>query len=351
MRTVLCSKNMKENSCLGLKQVQSALTLCTVGILTSCSGEVTSKQNLSIKIDGSSTVYPITRAIAEQYRTVMTTDIDLTVDFSGTGAGFEKFCVGETVINNASRPILQSEMKACEDAGIAYIELPIAFDALTVIVNPKNDWLENISVEQLYKIWSPEAEQDITRWNQVSPEFPDRSLNLYAPGSQSGTFDYFTKAIVGESGTSRTDYLNSEDDNILVQGVQRDPNALAYIGLAYYESNKDKIKAVAVDSGNGVVFPSRATVEAGIYQPLSRPLFIYVNSSAAQENTALQDFIALYFREAPKVATQVGYVPLPEDGYQLTKIHFLKGKVGSVFGGQLALNLTIGELFDHQAIF
>ena len=319
--------------------------------LSSCSGGVVSEQNPAINIDGSSTVYPITKTIVEQYRTTKASGAELKVDFSGTGDGFKKFCAGETDVNNASRPISQAEMKACKEAGVAYIELPIAFDAVTVVVNPANDWLKNISLEELNKIWSPEAEKKVTRWNQVNSELPDRPLNLYAPGKESGTYDYFTEAVVGESGASRTDYLQSEDDNILVQGVQQDPNAMGYFGLAYYESNQDKMKAVAVDSGSGAVSPSRETVETGKYQPLSRPLFIYVNSSAAQKNSALKDFIAMYLEQAPEIVGQVGYVPLPEDGYQLTEIHFQRGKVGTVFGGKSAFNLTIGELLRKQATF
>ena len=233
--------------------------------LISCSGGVVSEQNPEINIDGSSTVYPITKTIVEQYQTTKASGVELKVDFSGTGDGFKKFCAGETDINNASRPISQAEMKACKEAGVAYIELPIAFDAVTVVVNPANDWLKNISIEELNKIWSPEAEKKVTRWNQVSSELPDRPLNLYAPGEESGTYDYFTEAIVGESGMSRTDYLQSEDDNILVQGVQQDPNAMGYFGLAYYESNQDKMKAVAVDSGSGAISPSRETVESANY--------------------------------------------------------------------------------------
>ena len=327
-----------------------AVTLSLAAIVSSCSGGVVSEQNPPIEIDGSSTVYPITQAIAASYNAEKA-NTELKVSFSGTGGGFKKFCAGNTQINNASRPISQAEMKACKDNGVAYIELPIAFDALTVVVNPANDWLESITVEELNKIWSPEAEAKITRWNQVSSLLPDKPLNLYAPGEASGTYDYFTEAIVGDSGASRTDYLKSEDDETLVQGVEQDPNALGYFGLAYYEANKDKMKAVAVDSGNGAILPSRETVEAAEYQPLSRPLFIYVNSSAAQKNPAVKEFVETYLEKAPEVVSQVGYVPLPEDGYQLTEIHFQRGKVGTVFEGQSAFNLTIGELLRKQATF
>lgn len=326
------------------------LNIAIATFLGACLGGVVSEQNPGIKIDGSSTVYPITQAIAEQYR-ANKADSNLTVDFSGTGGGFKKFCAGQTDINNASRPISKAEMEECKAQGVAYIELPIAFDALTIVVNPANDWLKNISLEELNKIWSPAAEQNLTRWNQINADLPDRPLNLYAPGKDSGTYDYFTEAVVGKAGSSRNDYLQSEDDTILVQGVKQDPNALGYLGLAYYESNQDQIKAVAVDSGTGAVLPSRETVEAGEYQPLSRPLFIYVNSSAAQKNPDLKEFVETYLEQAPEIVSQVGYVPLPEDGYQLTEIHFQRGKVGTVFEGQSAFNLTIGELLRRQATF
>jgi len=333
------------------KIVSWGIVLAIATSLISCSAGVSSEQTLSIKIDGSSTVYPISKLIVDEFKTAKAGNSDITLNFSGTGGGFKKFCAGETDISNASRPISSAEMAACKAAGVAYIELPIAFDALTVIVNPANDWLDSISLEELNKIWSPEAEAKVTRWNQVGKNLPDKPLNLYAPGKDSGTYDYFTEAIVGKSGASRTDYLKSEDDDILVQGVQQDPNALGYLGLAYYEANQGKLKAVAVDSGNGAVLPSRETVEAGKYQPLSRPLFIYINSSAAQKNPALKDFVEMYLAKAPEIVSQVGYVPLPEDGYQLTKIHFQRGKVGTVFGGRSSFNLTIGELLRKQATF
>jgi phosphate transport system substrate-binding protein len=313
--------------------------------------EADSQQNSSIKIDGSSTVYPITQAIAQEFKTSNKETLDLSVNFSGTSGGFKRFCTGETDISNASRPILTKEMEACKQAGVAYIELPIAFDALTVVTNPKNDWLKSLTTADLKKIWEPAAEKKITRWNQINPNFPNSAIALFGPGKDSGTFDYFTEAIVGKVDSSRTDYTASEDDNVLVKGVSENPNALGYFGLAYYESRAKDLKAVAIDSGKGAVLPSRQTVEAGQYQPLSRPLFIYVNSSAAQKKPELRQFVEYYLEKAPQTVSSVGYVPLPEEGYYLTKIHFQRGKVGTVFDGKSEFNLTIGELLRKQATF
>jgi phosphate transport system substrate-binding protein len=319
--------------------------------LLSASTKADSQQNLSILIDGSSTVYPITQAIAQEFKTSNKEPVNLSVNFSGTSSGFKKFCAGETDISNASRPILTKEMEACKQAGVAYIELPIAFDAITVVTNPKNDWLKSLTTADLKKIWQPAAEKKITRWNQINPDFPNSPIALFGPGKDSGTFDYFTEAIVGKVDSSRTDYIASEDDNVLVKGVSQDPNALGYFGLAYYQSRAKDLKAIAIDSGKGAIMPSQQTVEAGEYQPLSRPLFIYVNSSAAQKKPQLRKFVEYYLEKAPQRVSSVGYVPLPDDGYYLTKIHFQRGKVGTVFDGKSEFNLTIGELLRKQATF
>ncbi len=271
-------------------KLSQAISLAVMVAMLAIANPLASQEKESIKIDGSSTVYPITQKVAEEYQSNREKPVDIAVEFSGTGGGFDKFCRGETDINNASRPIQTDEMAACNNSEVRYIELPIAFDALTVVVNPKNDWLDSLTVEELAKIWSPEAEGEITRWNQVRDSFPDRPLNLYAPGEDSGTYDYFTEAIVGTSGASRTDYTASEDDDVLVREVSQDPNALGYFGLAYYEQRANDMKAVAVDSGKGAVVPSVATVEQAQYQPLSRPLFIYVNAASAQKNSALRQF-------------------------------------------------------------
>ncbi len=312
---------------------------------------VNAQETQAIAIDGSSTVYPITQRIVEDYQSSKNQAIDIKVDFSGTGGGFAKFCRGETDISNASRPIQSDEMEACNSSEVRYLELPVAFDALTVVVNPQNDWLDSLTTAELNKIWSPEAEGKITNWNQIRPSFPDRPLNLYAPGKNSGTFDYFTEAIVGKSGASRLDISQSEDDDILVERVSQDPNALGYFGLAYYEQRANEMKAIAIDSGKGAVLPSTETVEQAQYQPLSRPLFIYINAASAQKNPALRQFIDFYLAQAPELVSQVGYVPLPEEAYHIGKVTFHQGEVGTVFDGQSQFNLTIPELLRKQAQF
>lgn len=310
--------------------------------------EVSNSQVLeTIKIDGSSTVYPITEAIAKDFKTQ--NQVPVKVDISGTTGGFEKFCKGETDITNASRPILKPELKTCTANGVIFTELPIAFDALTVAVNPQNTWVNDITVTELKKIWEPAAQGKITNWKQVRVSFPDRPLKLYGADSQSGTYDYFTKAVVGTSGESRKDYTASEDDNVLVSGISKDPSALGYFGYAYYEQNQNKLKALKINNGKGAVLPSQGTVEEGKYQPLSRPLFIYVNMQSAQNKEALRDFVNFYIKKAPTIVSSVGYVPLPEEAYDLGKVHFTRGKAGTVFGGEARLDLTIGEVLRKRA--
>ena len=333
-----------------LKSLQFIAIGLSVAFLA-ISTPLASQEVSSIKIDGSSTVYPITKAIAERFEAGKKESVAIDVEFSGTGGGFAKFCRGETDISNASRPIQLEEMAACNEAEIRYIELPVAFDALTVVVNPQNNWLDRITLEELAKIWSPNAEGKITRWNQIRSSFPNQPLNLYAPGTDSGTFDYFTEAVNGEAGASRTDYTASEDDDVLVDGVKGDTNALGYFGLAYYEQHEGKIKAVAIDSGNGAIAPSRETVEQAEYQPLARPLFIYVNAVSAQNNPALRQFIDFYLAEAPEIVSEVGYVSLPEEAYYIGKVTFHRGEVGTVFEGKSQFDLTIPELLRRQARF
>jgi phosphate transport system substrate-binding protein len=307
---------------------------------------VLSQGATTIQIDGSSTVFPITEAVAEEFQ-AENRGVNVTVGISGTGGGFEKFCNGETDISNASRPIKQSEMDACEAAGIEYIELPVAYDALTVVVNPRNSWATSLTVDELKKMWAPEAQGQITNWNQVRSSFPDAPLKLFGPGTDSGTFDYFTEAVVGKSGSSRPDYTASEDDNVLVQGVSRDENALGYFGLAYYEQNKQRLKAVPIDGGDGPVAPSPETVENGTYQPLSRPIFIYVSKEAANR-PEVSNFVNYYLSNTDLV-TEVGYVPLPSEAYDVAKENFQNGKVGSVFAGRETVGVRIPDLLRLEA--
>ncbi|MEB3278974.1 MAG: PstS family phosphate ABC transporter substrate-binding protein [Lyngbya sp.] len=317
--------------------------ICLPVLLSAC-GSSQSQQNRPIKIDGSSTVYPITEKIVEQFNAEKTKNVDVTANFSGTGGGFQKFCAGETDINNASRPISRSEMETCKQNNISYIELPVAFDGLTVVVNPQNTWASEITVEELKKIWEPGAQGKITKWNQVRSSWPDRPLVLFGPGTDSGTYDYFTEAIVGKAGASRTDYTASEDDEILAQGVSGNPNALGYFGYAYYDKNQDKLKPLAVDNGSGAVMPSEENLRQNQYRPLARPLFIYVNAAAARDNPLMTDFIDYYLRNAEGVVSSVGYIPFEEDDYALLFRNFHKTKVGTAFGGESEFTMTIDEV-------
>ncbi|MGG6237923.1 PstS family phosphate ABC transporter substrate-binding protein [Nodosilinea sp. AN01ver1] len=268
-------------------------------------------QNSVIQVDGSSTVFPISEAMAEEFM-AENRGTQVTVGVSGTGGGFSKFCAGELDITGASRPIKASEAEACAAAGIEYIEVPVATDALTVVINPENTWAEEMTTEQLKMMWEPAAEGTITRWNQIDPSWPDAPIDLFGPGTDSGTFDYFTDEIVGESGASRADYTASEDDNILVLGVSRDANALGYFGLAYYLENQDTLKAVAV---NGVE-PTPENVENGTYTPLSRPIFVYVKKESLESRPEVRAFVEFMLDNGPEIVPEVGYVPLSEQRYE-----------------------------------
>jgi phosphate transport system substrate-binding protein len=301
-----------------------------------------------VKIDGSSTVFPITEAVAEDFQKEKRGAVRVTVGISGTGGGFKKFCRGEIDIVDASRPILKNEMDACKAAGVQYVEMPVAFDALTVVVNPKNDWSKTIKVSELKKIWEPAAQGKITRWSQVNPAWPDEPLKLYGAGADSGTFDYFTEAIVGKAKSSRGDFTASEDDNVLVQGVASDKSALGFFGFAYYVENQKKVKAVAVDGGNGPVLPSPKTVEDGTYQPLSRPIFIYVNIKSA-DKPEIRQFVEFYMKNAPALVKEVKFFPLPNQAYAINLEHLNKKKLGTVFGGKSEVGLRIEELLKREA--
>lgn len=303
-----------------------------------------------VKIDGSSTVFPITEGVAEDFQKAKKGAVKVTVGISGTGGGFKKFCRAETDIQNASRPILKKEMDDCKAAGVEYFELPVAFDALTVVMNPKNTFLKQITVEELKKIWEPAAQGKITRWNQVNPAWPDAPIKLFGAGADSGTFDYFTEAINGKSKASRGDFTASEDDNVLVQGVSQDVNALGYFGYAYYAENQARLKAVPIveKAGKPAVAPSEQTVLSGAYQPLSRPIFIYVNAKALAK-PEVKEFVEYFMKEAAKIAKEVKYVPLPAKAYTTNLEHLAKGKKGTVFGGTAEVGVTIDELMKREA--
>lgn len=269
-----------------------------------------SQRPRTIVVDGSSTVFPISEVMAEEF---MATNrgTQVTVGVSGTGGGFRKFCADELDITGASRPIKDTEIEACKAAGVEYMEVPIAFDALTVVIHPDNTWATTMTVEQLKKLWEPSAEGTITRWNQIDPSWPNQPISLFGPGTDSGTFDYFTEVIVGQSGASRADFTASEDDNILVLGVARNRNALGYFGFAYYEENRDTLKAVAV---NGVL-PSEETLSDGSYAPLSRPIFFYVKKSSFETKPEVRAFVEFMLENASELVPETGYVALPAERY------------------------------------
>lgn len=304
-----------------------------------------------IQIDGSSTVFPVTEAVAEEFQKAKKGKVKVTVGIAGTGGGFKKFCRAETDISNASRPILKSEIEDCKKSGVQFIELPVAYDALTVIVNPKNDWVKSLNVPDLKKMWEPGAQGKVSSWNQVRAEWPNNPLKLFGPGADSGTFDYFTEAIVGKAKSSRGDFTASEDDNVLVQGVINDRNALGYFGFAYYIENQAKLKAVAIDGGKGPVAPSPKTVEDGTYQPLSRPIFIYVSKKSLDSKPEVKEFVDFYLKNAAKLVKDVKYVALPAKAYTIGTEHVAKGKIGTVFGGTAEVGVKIEDLLKREANF
>ena len=308
-------------------------------------------ETVMIRIDGSSTVAPITEAVAEEF-TREHPNVRPIIGVSGTGGGFQKFCGGETDISNASRPIRPSEIDACGKAGIDYIELPVAFDGLAVVVNPKNTWATSITVDELRRMWEPAAQGTIMRWSQIRSSWPDREIRLFGPGVDSGTYDYFTEAVVGKEGASRGDFTSSEDDNVLVQGVASDELGIGFMGLAYYEQNQSRLKLVGIedgkdDNGAGPILPTAETVGNGTYQPLSRPLFIYVAVKSA-ERPEVQEFVSSYF-SSPGLIREVGYIDLPPEAYTLAQGHFDDRKTGTAFGkGGSQVGVTIAELLQRE---
>ena len=300
----------------------------------------------TVKVDGSSTVFPITEAMAEEFQ-LLHPNVRLTVGVSGTGGGFKKFCRGETDVSDASRPIKQSEIELCAKNGIEFLELPVAFDGLSVIVNPENDWATSITVDELKRIWEPGSQ--VESWSDVRPHWPDEKLLLVGADTDSGTFDYFTEAIVGEEGASRPDYTASANDNVLVQAISSERFALGYFGYAYYGENKGKLKLVAVDHGSGGVLPSEETISGGVYQPLSRPLLIYVSRSSLEDKPEVVEFVQFYLDpESVILVKDVGYVGFPAGLYQLVNQRLLGRVTGTMFPGGSQVGLTIEVLLAEE---
>jgi phosphate transport system substrate-binding protein len=309
-------------------------------------GKLTGK----IAIDGSSTVFPVMEAVAEEFRNVEPR-VQAPIGIAGTGGGFKKFYRGETDISNASRPILTEEMELAKKNGVEYIELPICFDALTVAVHKDNDWVDAITVDELQRIWEPAAEGKIMKWNQIRPEWPDEEFKLYGAGTDSGTFDYFTEAICGKAKASRTDFTPSEDDNTLVTGIEGNKYSLGYIPYAYYQPNQDKMKALKIDwkpdDELGPIGPSPETVVNGTYNPLSRPMFIYINKKSA-ERPEVKAFVEFMLDNVPDLAKEVGYLPLPEQAYAMAGERFQNLQTGTGFGGVPEVGLPVEDILNRE---
>jgi phosphate transport system substrate-binding protein len=332
---------------LGNAKLTSTLAIAAISIGASIDVASAAER---IAIDGSSTVYPITEAMSEEFQKAHG-NVQVTVGVSGTGGGFEQFCAGRTDISDASRPIEEDERQLCRENGIEYIELPVALDALTVVVNRENSWAQCLTVAELKKIWQPAAQGKITSWDQIRKGWPSEELTLFGPGADSGTFDYFTEAVVGEEGMIRGDFTPSEDDNVLVQGVAQSVGGLGYFGYAYYEENQDKLKALAIDGGDGCVKPSLATAKDGTYQPLSRPLFIYVSKQAAEKDY-VREFVQFYLdpERATELVAQVGYVPLPHDSYQMAMQDFKNRELGTAFASGDMAGISIEDMLKGEKV-
>ena len=296
----------------------------------------------TVSIDGSSTVFPISEAVAEEFLAVQPR-VRVTVGVSGTGGGFKKFLAGEIDINDASRPMKMKEVKQASASGIGFIELPIAYDGLSVVVNTKNDWVDHLTITELNKIWQPGS--SVTRWSDVRDGWPEIEIQLYGPGTDSGTFDYFTETINGKSGASRPDYTANEDDNALVRGISGDEGSLGYFGYAYYAANKDKLRVVAIDGGKGPVAPTEITINNGTYAPLSRPVFIYVRPDAL-DRKEVRAFVDFYIESAPMLATEVGYIPLPDSVYAGAKQRVESREIGTAYHSE-ALSQSANLLTDN----
>ena len=311
------------------KDRSAFFALAVAAALAACNSE---KPSGTVMIDGSSTVLPVSQAMADAFHKA-TPDVQFAINASGTGGGFRKFCAGQVDIAGASRPIKSAESEQCKANHVEYIEVPFAFDSLSVVVNAKNTFVDCLTVKELKAMWEPAAEGRVKEWQQIRASFPAHPLALFGPGKDSGTFDYFTLAIVGTQSSSRSDVTTSEDDMVIERGVATDPNALGYFGYAYYQANRDKVKLVGVDNGHGCIMPSAQTVADATYQPLSRPLFIYINA-AAVARPEVKAFARFYLApESTQYVTRVGYVPLPSAALKVQVSRFDKGVTGSVFGG------------------
>lgn len=300
-----------------------------------------------IMIDGSSTVAPITAAATKEFEKAKK-DIRVAMGISGTGGGFKRLCEGRLDIANASRPISKAEMDACKAEGVEYYELPVAYDGIIVVVNPKNDWVKSFTVADLKKMWEPAAQGRISKWSQVQSSWPDATLKLYGAGSEHGTFDYFTEAVTGKAKSSRADYTASASDGMLVNWVGDEQNALGYIRFAHYIENQGRLRAVPIDDGKGPVTPSEKSIEDGSYQPLARPIFIYVNKAAARK-PAVREYVEYYLKNGASFVKQAKYIPFSSGNYQLVLDHFSRGKTGSVFAGEPAVGVRVDELMRREA--
>lgn len=325
------------------------LTVLTMAV---CGCRKEQQQARTVRIDGSSTVFPIMEAIAEEFQKSQPS-YSVIVGVSGTGGGFKKFAAAETDISGASRPIRPVETEACASGGVEYVELPLAYDGLAVVVNPANDWADHITVDELKRLWEPEAQNKVMRWNQIREGWPDREVHLYGAGVDSGTYDYFTAAIVGTEHSSRGDFTSSEDDNVLVQGIAGDPLALGFFGLAYFEENRAKLKLLPLDDGNetngaGPILPTLQTVRDGTYQPLSRPVFMYVSTSSLKR-PEVEAFVRYALAHSAHLVQDVGYIPLPERAYSLAQSRVDKRITGSLFGGKGSqIGVKIEDLLERE---
>ncbi|MEN9876970.1 MAG: ABC-type phosphate transport system, substrate binding protein [Cyanobacteriota bacterium] len=321
--------------------------LIAIGVSSSAAGAMAAEK---LSINGSSTVRPITEAAIKGFKqTAKGKNVTIELKESGTSGGFRLFCAEKISISNASRPINAKELKLCEKNGVRFIELPIAFDAITVVVNPANSWAKDITVQELKRLWSKDAQDKVKRWSQVNPSWPDKAVNLYGPGKDSGTFDYFNKAVNGDSENSRIDYTSSENDDVIVKGVATDPLALGYFGFEYYQANKAKLRALALEQADGTkVLPTLKAVQDESYRPLSRPLFIYVNDKQLQSSASLRDFVGYSLSNGYKLAEEAGAIPLISSTYRLIESKVYRRALGSAYAGSLPVGLTLKDILNRS---